>query len=1034
MTGFALVIGLAAALVVNPDFERFHVVLNLERPADWAGDLSLVTASPIAPRAWTPPQPLQVDFSRPIEPGDVVKIKLNGDHGRRRLDIEVGGAVVATEDLDGRWREFELPVVVGGPALELRLDDGGAVPVHIARLSLTNVEGFVGGPFPAFIVSTIRPRPESGRLWWFLFGVGLAMVVGVAVDWGERRASRRDDRVWSVVAALMPGTVLVVIAAALPVVGAARLVLYPQALALLVGGPALAVQLCRYRREIDAGLRNRIGRWWRVRPQEAEDPEPIAITSRIVVTAMIVTLLLSVAAAVWIVRDFGGPMLGNGDLNLWVHQSDYVRTHLHLNPLPTLELQNDDLLYPYGTNQVFMPWVFEAHLLSAGLTSLFGLGPWEQLYFVLSLAITVLGSFLLLVPDHGVRRAAVAAFAVSFGNAYAMCKFPGHFGLSCYHWMTLALLADGLLVWRRAHGRPWSATLVAARVAFAFLGLGLDLGYVAGINLTSGVVTAIWLAVLDLREARRRQISVIGRAVEISRDLRGSFLRHRVRVVVLIVLVLAAATVYVPLAADIATAARSYDFSDVPGGVWWANPVRLLLPIVPGSYHLAREYLVDKPEARFAMQPGLSLVLAAIAGLIWGRRRVWFPSLIVLLLFLSYHPESFRTLNLLPWFSFARVSSRFSIALPALLVTCALAVPRWRTATRVGRIVVWLLIALGTVEVVTAYRGGVLVGRWRFWHPGPAASDMFKAVRNAPGEAVFEWPFCVAAGNGLGPEWTTTYYHQLSGTSVLQAFHHKKTVGMYYGRLHPSQVEPFLDAGWPRLFVPRTDARGRPVAQLRDPAPHEWRFLEDFIRLNDFCGVILYADLLPQTTIDGFVARMGPTVARAEATPFGTMLFLRVPEEWRAATDLDAGRRLVLERHPPPWPLSTTLELSKLEWSDLLGSGWLAATADGRATEGPVAEIEFSLAQPRDMTLVVSVRPFLDQRVRLVVNGQPVAETSLEKGGFRERRVRLSRTWLQRDNLIRLELPDARSPASLGLNPKDHRELGITMAWMRLEP
>jgi hypothetical protein len=448
---------------------------------------------------------------------------------------------------------------------------------------------------------------------------------------------------------------------------------------------------------------------------------------------------------------------------------------------------------------------------------------------------------------------------------------------------------------------------------------------------------------------------------------------------------------------------------------------------------MAWHWFHDRPEALFADQPGLALVLAAIAGMIWGRRRAWLPPVTLLALFLSYHPYEFRTLNVLPWFELARISNRFTVAYPALLVTCALAVPRWRTATRWGRVLCGLLAILAMVEAVNAYREGVIRPR-TLWHPSPAARELLDIVRVAPGEAVFEWPFCVAAGNGIGSAWTTTYYHQLSGTSVLQAFHHKKIVGKYYGRLHPSQVEPFLVAGWPRLFVPRTDVRGRAVAQLRDPAPHEWRFLEDFIRLNDFCGVILYADLLPQTTIDGFVDRMGPPVARAEATPFGTMLFLRVPEEWRSATDLDAGRRLVLERHPPPWPLSTTLDLSKLEWSDLLGSGWLAATVDGRATEGPTAEIGFSLAQPRDVTLVVSVRPFLDQRVRLVVNGQHIAETSLEKGGFRERRVRLSRAWLRRENLIQLELPDARSPASLGLNPKDHRKLGITMAWMRLEP
>jgi hypothetical protein len=611
-----------------------------------------------------------------------------------------------------------------------------------------------------------------------------------------------------------------------------------------------------------------------------------------------VLVVVSALFAHLVVQDFGAPLSGRGDLSLWDHQNHYVASNLTFSPLPRLDLHNDQLFYPYGGNNVFQPWIMEMHLMAASATRLFGTWGWCQLYFVLSIATTALGAFLLLVRDHGAWRAGAAALAVSFCNYFAIGRYAGALANACVHWTVLGVLADFVLASRAVARRPWSARLLAARAFLLVACLGLDLGYVAGIGLTSGLVTACFLALLALARVRFRPTRAGALLAEGVRELVSSARAHPAQVALLAGSTALAALVYVPLAFQVAEAARECDFARLSPGAWWANPLRLLMPVLPGFNPVTHHRILsDQPEAMFAASPGLAFVLAALAGLMTGRRRILaaVPGLLLLALLLSFHPLRFDTLRLLPWFGFVRVSARFSIVYPALLAGFALLTPlsRWRWP---GRLAAGLLAVLLGVEATTAYRA-YLIKDWHHFRPDAAFEGLMQAIRSAPGEAVLDWPFCVAGGNGVATNQICRYYGVQSGIAWLQTYHGKKVIGKYFGRLHPDQIKPYLEAGWPRLFFPDNPNAFKARRQLRDFVPLEWDFVERFVTLGDFCGVLLYTDLLPPETVAGFHTRFGPPVAAADSL-FGRLEFIPKPESWRGHVDLDAARRLALALPP----------------------------------------------------------------------------------------------------------------------------------------
>ena len=163
-------------------------------------------------------------------------------------------------------------------------------------------------------------------------------------------------------------------------------------------------------------------------------------------------------------------------------------------------------------------------------------------------------------------------------------------------------------------------------------------------------------------------------------------------------------------------------------------------------------------------------------------------------------------------------------------------------------------------------------------------------VKNQPGEAVLDWPFC-ALGSNLGYSAVCPYYKQNSGVYALRRFHQKKVMGQYFGRLHPAQIEPYLQAGWDKLLLPESDNTKR-SHKNHCFLPAEWSFFTDFYQLNDFAGINLYLDLLPEDCVSEFYTRFGTPVIETVVPVTGRVKFIPKPPDLRNRVNLASGTSL----------------------------------------------------------------------------------------------------------------------------------------------
>jgi hypothetical protein len=596
---------------------------------------------------------------------------------------------------------------------------------------------------------------------------------------------------------------------------------------------------------------------------------------------LVAVLVLTLALAVFVVQSFETTLTGPGDQAIWSYLGFYFHEHVSWTPFPSLDFRNDVTFYPYGVSHVFQSWSVEREMWQAFFFHIFGHGPWLQIYFVLSTAGTAVLAYFLLGRDHPRLLAAVLSLALAFANFYPLAKCFGHFSVTCWHWTTLSILTDSVLVRRLSLGKPWSAPLLLLRAALLVLALGQDLGYVAGPALTSFCVTVAWLLVLSLVRARSLWPWSRESCRRFASSLRASARSRRWTCLLLIVVLSVAAFLYVPVVLQIRSEVEIFDMEGLPRGVFWANPARLLLPIFPvlNPTYFRREltqFFADQPEGSYAASPGWFFLFIGLTGLVVGRRRmaIAVPFLALFALYLSFHPDHFPLLRVLPWHHFSRVTGRFTAMYPTILVVCSLLVTGSFLASLRGRRFVLIALLLLGLEMLSAY-AETLIKPKDPYVPDREFLALMGEIEKSPGEALLEWPFCIAGGNGVATDVLGLYYTRLGSVFTYRQFHGKKVLGEYFGRLHPDQVRPFIEAGWPALFLPDDADPRRATRQRRDFTPGEWAFLEDFYRDHDFAGILLYTDLLPESTVEEFHRRFGSVVAEARAPGPGRMEFLR---------------------------------------------------------------------------------------------------------------------------------------------------------------
>ncbi len=620
-------------------------------------------------------------------------------------------------------------------------------------------------------------------------------------------------------------------------------------------------------------------------------------------------ICISFAFSFLVIKNFSAPLIGRagpGKIDNWdyldylEYMGFYFAKNLSFIPFPKLNLVNNQVFYPYGTNSVFQAWAIERDFFYSILYSLFGIGPWLQIYYLLSVLLTAIGTLTLLIRDYGLIRASGAGFIVSFFNFYAINKYPHHINHSVLHWTILSLITDFLIVKRVVLRQPVCLRLILVRGCLLILSIGHDLGYVAGFALMSFTVSLFFIVVLLSSRYFRRELKLTDFFYRTLKAYKTEFFAYNRTSLFLLILGILVAYINVPLVYQISIEAKSFDFSEVPSGGWWTNPLRLLIPFFPVfnpgvSWEL---FLEDSPEGLGAGSPGVFLLILGTVGLWQARKRltIFIPLLTIFILCLLYHPEFFPTLKIFPWFSFNRVGGRSTVIYPVILCLFALEINFHELFNRLGwfrrQLLSVLVVGIACTELYTAYSFKL------DYQPYSLDKNFFaymNYVKKQPGEAVLDWPFCAIGGNGVGIN-LCPYYALNSGVFGMRRFHEKKVMGQYFGRLHPSQIEPYLKTGWDKLLLPGISDTSNQTPQVHCFRPVEWSFFTDFYKFNDFAGINLYVDLLPEDCVTKFYDRFGKPVAETLIPGPGRVKFIPKSPELRNQVNLALGATLKLKQ------------------------------------------------------------------------------------------------------------------------------------------
>ncbi len=698
------------------------------------------------------------------------------------------------------------------------------------------------------------------------------------------------------------------------------------------------------------------------------------IQARLLTSQILLFICVSFTFVVLVIKDFSGPLAGGGDIEYWEYTAFYFIKNLSLLPFPHLDLVNNQAFYPYGTNNVFQPWSIERDIFSAICYSFFGIGPWLQLYYLITVLVTAIGTLTLLVEDYGLIRASGAGLLVSLCNFYAIHKYPEHLSYAVFHWTALSLVADFLIVKRVTLRQHVALKLILLRILLIILSLGQELGYIAGFAFTSLTVSTIFAAVLLGYRYTKKE----WRLVELFRSAlityKNDFFAYPRTCLTLLVLSVVIGYIYLPLVFQISREAKSFDFTGVYNDTWWANPLRLLIPFLPGfnpGQVVFEQVLKDSPEGLGAGSPGWFLLILGTVGLWQARKQItiFIPLLIIFLICLLYNPAHFPTLKVFPWFTFNRAAGRSTVIYPVILCLFALNINLNGLRLRSRQLLSALLVFLACSELYTAYSFKLGYQPYLFDKNFFTYMDY---VKEQPGEAVLDWPFCVIGGNGVGGNSLCPYFWKNAAIFALRRFHEKKVMGQYFGRLHPSQIEPYLQAGWDKLFSPDSSDIAKATQQTRCFRPEEWSFFTNFYKLNDFVGINLYTDLLPKNCVDEFYARFGTPAMETTVPWAGRVKFITKSPQLRNQVDLALGADLKYE----PFLNTSEADLLRVNSPSSLITTGLSLTeknAQGSSLRwalGPETRLTFKLAKSQSLTLDFSfVNPIINQDVVVEANG-----------------------------------------------------------------
>lgn len=593
------------------------------------------------------------------------------------------------------------------------------------------------------------------------------------------------------------------------------------------------------------------------------------------------------------IKNFSEPLTENTgtDVEQWENMSYYVAEHISFKPYPQLQLTNNDYFYPYGSTHVFQGWFLEGNYIYTIFYKLFGNGPWLNYYYALSVLFAALSIFFLVGYFWSYQRATLVSLLVTYLNFHAINRYPHHFAYCIIHWTTISIFLDFIILRKFIHKEFISLRLVLFKIMIMTLALGLDLSYILGFALSSFFFCGIYILFLCVKKFNQTYVTTIFKTWIETTKLR--FCLNSI----MIGTTLLALWLYVPIILQVFKTIRTFHFDNpFAGGHAWSFPLRLFFPYFPffnATFNPLQEIFHDMPEGMGAMSPGLFCLAIGLIGFIYSNKidkRIMLPFGIFFVLSIFNHPIHIPTLQWLPWCMLYRIPSRFTMLIPFFCSFMFLMGDYEKINLLKFKIIIAFIGVIGLLEIYTVFK--VRYDRPAY-HYAETFKPYMKFVSQQKGEAVLDWPFCVVGGNDIGnDEGICPIYNKSSSVHTFRRFHHKKVIGHYYGRLHPSLIKPFVDAGWGQLPVADTKVWNLSTRLVNQFTPQQWEFLTEFFKSNDFAGINLYIDLIPKSEQAEFYRRFGKPVRQTIVPIAGNVVFIPKSKQWFPEVNLKKGKEI----------------------------------------------------------------------------------------------------------------------------------------------
>lgn len=593
-------------------------------------------------------------------------------------------------------------------------------------------------------------------------------------------------------------------------------------------------------------------------------------------------IFLPILYGVIFIQNFSMPLSGGGDVDEWEYVGYYLSQHLTFKPFPSLEFNHNQTFYPFGTTQVFSDWSLESNYWFAFFYNNFGHGPWLNFYYILSLIISYLGTYLIIKKDFGQSKAFFVGFVVTFFNFYALNKYPHHYNHSTIHWAILSFFTDFILVKRIILRETISLKWVFLKAFILLATLGMNLGYICGFALNSFVISFVLVCIVLIRRVVRNENQV-------KIYFKSWFLEFKQKPLLFVILSIPSLLFlffYLPLVLQIYFEAKAFQLDNTNAPHFWSHPLRMLLPYFTSFSALHNPLigiLKDMPEGLGSGSPGWFCLGLGIVGVLKNRKQYWLvflPLMILLLISTFYHPNKIPTLKIFPWGAYNRVPSRFTSLLPVIFSCFFLPTDLKKLPYKKILFLVFTTFCVLELSVVYKFR----------FEQKPYDFDKYffvymQNVNSQKGEAVMDFPFCIVGGDGTGlRENLCPIFQKTCNVYALSRFHGKKVIGGYYSHVHESAVEGFVGVGIGKWAIPNdsTYLEGWKNATKIINAFDEQQ-LKHFVKYfqyNDFAGINVCVDLIPEKMYHQITTAIGTPTDTTFFPGAGKVVFIPKPKDW----------------------------------------------------------------------------------------------------------------------------------------------------------